>query len=238
MPLKELGLAYYHNNQIASGKETPTKERSEIMGLSRKFLSALGIEDEKAEQIWEAHKDTINVIRNERDDFKDKAEKFDTVQKQLNDANKMIEDYENNDNNAWKVKYDALREENEKLKSDFEGFKAETTAKETKSAKEKAYRDLLKEAGVSEKRIDSVLKVTDLDKIELDDEGKIKDTDSKKKDIQTEWADFITSESTKGAETSTPPQNTGGAEPRKSRAAELVAKYRSEHYGNEPSKEE
>lgn len=208
------------------------------MGLSRKFLSALGIEDEKADQIWEAHQDTINVIRDERDTFKDKAEKFDAVQKQLNSANKKIEDYEKSGDNAWQVKYEAMVEERDKLKAEFDSFKTETTAKETKAAKEKAYRDLLKEAGVSEKRIDSVLRVTDLDKVELDGEGKIKDIDSKKKDIQTEWADFIASESTKGAETPTPPQNTGGVEPRKSRAQELVAKYRNEHYGNELSKEE
>ena len=68
---------------------------------------------------------------------------------------------------------------------------------------------MLKEIGVSEKRIDAVMKVTDLDAIELDEQGAIKDLDKAKENAQTEWSDFIQTTTTKGADTSTPPTNTG-----------------------------
>ena len=105
----------------------------------------------------------------------------------------------------WKTKYDALKE-------DFESYKSEISAKETKATKENAYRELLKEAGVSEKRIDVVLKVSDIDGLEIDENGKIKDSDKLIDGIKTEWADFITTQETRGAKTSTPPDNNGGTE--------------------------
>ena len=61
-----------------------------------------------------------------------------------------------------------------------------------------------------EKRIKSVLKVADIDSIELDENGTIKDADALKKAIKEEWEDFIPSDETKGASTSTPPANNGG----------------------------
>lgn len=100
----------------------------------------------------------------------------------------------------WKTKYDAL-------KGDFEAFKADQAKKEVHASKEKAYRELLKEAGISEKRLDSILKVSNVDNIELDDNGAVKDADKLTNSIQTEWADFIVTTTTKGAETATPPAN-------------------------------
>ena len=64
---------------------------------------------------------------------------------------------------------------------------------------------------MSEKRMDAILKVSDLDGFDLDEEGKIKDAKKVTEAVKEEWADFIVKESTKGAETSTPPANGGGA---------------------------
>ena len=54
------------------------------------------------------------------------------------------------------------------------------------------------------------MKVSDVDAIEFDDDGKIKGADDLTKSIKSEWADFITTTETKGAETPTPPSNNGG----------------------------
>src|SRR5699024_6665472 len=105
---------------------------------------------------------------------------------------------------SWKVKYEAIKEE-------FEGYKTEQTKKESHAAKEKAYRALLQEAGVSEKRLESVLKVSDVDSVELDDKGAIKGADKLTESIKSEWADFITTTETRGANTSNPPANNGVA---------------------------
>ena len=104
----------------------------------------------------------------------------------------------------WKTKYQAL-------KDDFDAYKTEQVSKETRTAKEKAYRALLQEAGVSEKRLESVLKVSDVDSVELDEKGAIKGADKLAESIKSEWADFITTTQTRGANTSNPPANNSGA---------------------------
>ena len=53
------------------------------MAVTRKLLKALGIEDEKADQILEAHTETVNEIREERDRYKADAEQLPGVQQEL-----------------------------------------------------------------------------------------------------------------------------------------------------------
>ena len=197
------------------------------MALSRKFLSALGLEGDKVDEIITAHSETVDALKEERDKAKKEAEnlkeevqklktdadKLPDLQKEITELKKAAEEAEaENGENAWKVKYDAMVEERDQIKADFDKYKSDTTAKETKAAKEKAYRALLKEVGVTEKRIDSVIRVTDLEKIELDDDGKAKDASELKKAIKEDWADFIPVKSEQGAETATPPEtHTGSA---------------------------
>lgn len=171
------------------------------MALTRKMLKAMGIEDEKIDQIIEAHSETIAALKEERDSYKDDASKLKDVQAQLDKANEAIEA---GSKDAYKVKYDALKEE-------YENYKTEQAAKETKATKTSAYKALLKETGISEKRIEAVLKVSDIDSIELDKDGKIKNVDKLKDAIKTEWSDFIQSASTQGAQTAQPPASTGGS---------------------------
>lgn len=168
------------------------------MALTRRMLKAMGISDEQVDEIIAAHTETVDALKEQRDQYKADAEKLPEIQKQLDKANS---DLEAAGKDAYKVKYEALKEE-------FEGYKSEQTAKETRNAKERAYRELLKAAGVTEKRIDSVVRVSDLDGLELDDKGAIKDADKLTESIKTEWADFIPTTTTQGAQTATPPTTT------------------------------
>lgn len=196
------------------------------MALSRRFLTALGIEEEKVEEIINAHSETVTALKKERDDareqsdklkadteqYKAEAKKVPELEKKVAELEKAAEDYEKeNGADAWKLKYEAMVEERDSVKAEFDKFKSETSEKETKAAKEKAYRALLKEAGVSEKRIDSVVKVTDLEKVELDKDGNIKGKDDHINTIKEDWADFIATTTQTGASTATPPANTGGS---------------------------
>lgn len=164
------------------------------MSLTRKMLKAMNIEEEKIDQIIEAHTETVDGFKDKLNDYKDKAEKYDGVKKELDDLK--------DGDNDWQKKY-------EKEHSDFEAYKTDITAKETKRTKEHAYRELLRGAGVSEKRLDAILKVTNLDSVELDKDGKIKDADKHTETVKTEWADFVETTSTQGANTANPPANTG-----------------------------
>lgn len=169
--------------------------------ITRKFLRALGIEDENVQdQLVCAYREEIDALTEERDSLKAKVEKLHEVEKERDTLKAQLDE---NGENPFEGKFKALKKE-------FDDYKADVTAKETKRAKKHEYKALLKEAGVNEKRIDSVLKVTNLDDVELDENGKIKDRDKLKDTIKTEWADFLVETSVQGAKTATPPANNGG----------------------------
>lgn len=167
------------------------------MALTRKFLSALGIEEAKIDEIISAHVDTVNVLKEQRDGYKADADKLPAVQKALDDlkASQSGED-------PYKAKY-------EKKAKEFDDYKKGVEAKELKRSKSTAYKQVLKELDAS--HVDSILKASqsELEKIELDEDGKIKDVDKLKEAIKKEWADFIVAEGQQGANTATPPANEG-----------------------------
>lgn len=147
------------------------------MALTRKFLAALGIEDDKVDEIIQAHTETVNGLKDEIEKYKTDAEKLPGVTKERDDLKKAADEADGK--NPFKVKYDALKE-------DFANYKKDVEAKESKAKKGTAYKALLKEAGVSEKRIDAILKVSDVDGLEFDDEGKVKNSADLVKAIQSE----------------------------------------------------
>lgn len=176
------------------------------MGLTRKALIAMGIEEEKAAQICEWHSEDMSRVNDELKAAKANAEKLKEDSEKLAKVEKELSDLKEKEAHP-----DAFKEKYDKLKKEYDTYKGEVTAKETKAAKSKAYRDMLKDIGISEKRLDSVMRVADLDSIELDEDGNIKDVDNLKKSAKNEWADFIESTGKKGAETPTPPASTGGS---------------------------
>lgn len=192
------------------------------MALTRKMLAAMDIPAEKIDEIISAHSETVNAIKTERDELKAAADKLPAVEKDLEKANAELETFRSGD---WEKKYTDL-------KSEYEGFKTDTAKKAETVAKENAYKQLLLDAGISEKRVASVMKVSSLDEVKLDKDGKIEGADKLTENVKSEWADFIVTTGQQGAQTATPPENTGGDVSKPSRAAQLVAQYRNEHYGN------
>lgn len=169
-----------------------------MASLKRSFLTAMGIDAEKVDEIINVHTEVVNEIKNERDKYKSQAEELPAVKKELETLK------QSGDKDPYKVKYEALKEEHEKLKTDIKD-------KETRQAKETAYLNLLKEVGIAEKRMKSVLRCADLDSIKLDKDGKIEGADDLKSSIKTEWEDFIDTTGSKGASPATPPANNGGS---------------------------
>ena len=165
------------------------------MSLTRKMLKAMGIEEEKIDQIIEAHSETVDSLKADRDSYKEDAEKLKDVQKELDDLKAKGDD-------GWKEKHD-------KLKDEFEKYKTDVQAKETKAAKEAAYRAILKDANLSEKGIEKAIKYAEWDKIELGEDGKLKGANDHIKAAREEWAEYVTTTTTTGAKTSTPPANNG-----------------------------
>lgn len=171
------------------------------MALTRKFLTALGIDEAKVDEIITAHTEVTDALKAERDKFKADAGKYAAVQAELDGIKAQAA--KDGGKNPYQVKYEALKEE-------FDKYKSDTETKATKAKKESAYRKLLKDAGVTEKRLDAVLRVSDFDGIEFDGDGKIKDADKLTESIKKEWADFIPQQSQQGAPSQNPPSTTTG----------------------------
>lgn len=159
------------------------------MALTRKMLKAMGIEDEKIDQIVEAHTETVEALKNERDELKQKAGEFERVQKELDDFKKASQSGE-----EWKEK--------------FEKLSAEVEAGKKHSAVTEAYKKLLKDNGVDVRRIDTVLRADNADiiKLELDKDGGIVGADKLSEKIKAEWADFIPKNVEIKTTPSTPPE--------------------------------
>ena len=166
------------------------------MSLTRKMLKAMGIEEEKIDQIIEAHSETVDSLKADRDSYKEDAEKLKDVQKELDDLKAKGDD-------GWKERHD-------RLKAEFDQYKNNVQEKETKAAKEAAYRAILKDANLSEKGIEKAVKYAEWDKIELGEDGKLKGANDHIKAVREEWAEYVTTTTTTGAKTSTPPANNGG----------------------------
>lgn len=166
------------------------------MALTRKFLKAMGIEDEKIDQIIEAHTETTEALKAERDKFKGEADDAGSLKSELEALKK------NNSNSSdYEAKYKELEKE-------FKTYKADIENKEAFSRKSEAYRKLLKDSGISEKRIDSVLRLAKadgiIDKIQFDGDN-VKDTDGIMTAIKTDYADYIEIQSQNGAKVPNPP---------------------------------
>jgi hypothetical protein len=73
-----------------------------------------------------------------------------------------------------------------------------------------AYRELLKKAKISDNYIDDIMGLPFIDGFELDDKGQVKNADKLIESLQTKHSSFVEKKFTKGAETETPPDNTGG----------------------------
>lgn len=163
------------------------------MALTRKFLKALGIEDEKIDQIIDAHTETVEGLKA----YKADAEKLADVQKELETLKAKGDD-------GFKQKYNDLKSEYDKFKADVEN------AKKLES-KKAAYKELVKDAGLSEKGLEKALKYADWNNIEVDDEGKIKNSKDHLKSLKEEWAEYVVKQGETGANTNTPPANNGGS---------------------------
>lgn len=180
------------------------------MALTRKLLRSMGIEDDKIDQIIEAHSDTVNALKDERDQAKEEAAEVPTLREELEKLKAAPHD-------DYKAKYE---EEHEA----FESFKAKAAQADAERQKASLYRKALVDAGVDPKRVDAIMRVADLSEVEVED-GKLKDGDALTEGIKTEWADFIVQTGTKGAKPENPPTGDPGEKEPSSLKEALAQKY-------------
>ena len=173
------------------------------MAFTRKFLSAMGIEAEKVDEIISAHVEVVDGLKAERDNYKADADKLKVVQKELDKVKEEIA--KNGDGET------VLKADYDKLKQEFDSYKADVTEKETKAAKETAVRAYYESKNITGKNLEIAMRGsrTEIDGIEIAG-GKIKDTTALDALIGGDFAGLVSTTTTKGANTATPPTNNGG----------------------------
>lgn len=177
------------------------------MALTRKSLSAMGIEPEKIDEIITLHSETVEALKEQRDGYKAEADKVPEIEKERDDISKELD----------KLKKDVAKDEPykqkyEDVKKEFEGYKADITAKDTKAKVTEAFKSVLKDAKIADKYVNVIVKATDMSDYKLDDDGNLEGADKVKDDVAKEWAEFIeTTEKKSTKKTETPPSNNGGS---------------------------
>ena len=174
------------------------------MALSRKMLKAMGIEDEKIDQIIEAHVETTDSLKADRDKYKEEAEKISDVQKELEAVKKERDELQEkvDADDSYKAKYESEH-------AAFEEFKTGVNAEKEDAKKASAYKALLKKAGISDKRHDAILKLNKYKDLTLDENGEAVDADKIVDALKDEWSEFVVTTRTEGAKTENPPVNNG-----------------------------
>lgn len=166
--------------------------------FGRKWLAGIIRNDdlspeEKEQAIMDGHIAVTDGIKDDRDKWKEQAEKVPDLQKQIDSFN---------GGEDWKKKY----EDEHKA---FEDFKKSETAKATENKIRSAYKKLLMDEKISEEWADKICRLEDFSKMKLDAEGNLADLDSIRSRVQKEYGGYILTTSTKGAVVETPPKTSG-----------------------------
>lgn len=157
--------------------------------LTRKFLTALGIESEKVDEIISAHTDTLEEIKQERDTLKtDHAaavSERDKLQKRVEALEKTGGDIA-------------------KLQKEYDDYKAQVESDRLNAGKTQAVREALRKAGAREQFIDLLLKEVDLEKTEMEGD-KLKDAKAVIDPVKAKFGDVFGTVKNRGHEPLNPP---------------------------------
>lgn len=168
------------------------------MALTRKFLKALGIEDDKIDEIVAAHGETVTALKAEIDEAKQGASGLDAVTKERDRYKADLEALQKTSGDAAKVQ------------AEYDAYKAQVEKDKTAAQKGAALDAVLKEAGVERESFRTQLgKGWDMDTIELED-GKVKDKAALISRIKADYPDFIGTAHTEGTKPLTPPHGDNG----------------------------
>lgn len=179
------------------------------MAFTRKMLKALGIEDEKIEQIIEAHTEVTDGLKEQIETFRADADRLKTVEAELEELKAKGDD--------------GLADKYEKLEKEFKEYRASVETKAEMEAKEKAFRELL-QGIIKDTHIDTVIDTRKAQAIIAEMEmadGKIANPDAISEAVRSNWGGYVATTTTKKAGAETPPANNGGTTLTKEQIAQI-----------------
>lgn len=167
--------------------------------LTRKMLKAMSIDDEKIDQIIEAHTETVDGLKDKLKAAEAKAADYDDVVKER-DALK-----ENSGEDLKKKLAD--------LKKEYADYKKDVESKATMEAKQKAVRAYLESKGITGANLEIAMRGVKDEINAAEVEGdKLKDTAALDALIGGDFKSLIVTQSKQGVPAANPPKN-GGAKP-------------------------
>lgn len=181
------------------------------MSLTRKALTAMGIEGEKIDQIIELHMETVNGLKDQVANLKIEADKLPAISKELSDLKAT-----QNNPDEYKEKYESEHEA-------FELFKKNIENEKLNSLKVTTFKQLLKENNIREDKMDLIMRTVKLDDLKLNKDNTFADKENLTKSILKDWSDFVEHTEVKGTNTATPPIGVGESNP----YSDNVAKFRN-----------
>ena len=186
------------------------------MALTRSMLKGMNLTEEQVSAIIDAHKETVDALKEQRDNYKAEAEKLPGVQQQL-DAIKNGKD--------WKAEFDREHEA-------FEAYKKDTAGKEALATKKRLHRSILvDDLKIDKDDADLIMAGTDYNSINLNDDGtQLADTENVKKAISEKYKRYIPAIDSKGTPPATPPNGNGGGT-NGDEIRKLTAKWHASKYG-------
>lgn len=166
------------------------------MSITRKALVAMGIENEKAEQLLDMHLETVNGLKEVITSLKTENERIPTLSDELKQLKALKEQSDD-----YKVKY-------ESEKSEFENFKKKLEIEKTDEAKKKAYRDLLEKNNIRKDKMDLIMRTVRLSDLNLQEDNTLENSEELNKSILKDWSDFVEHTAVKGTNAANPPIST------------------------------
>lgn len=165
--------------------------------LTRKMLKAMSIDDEKIDQIIEAHTETVDGLKDKLKAAEAKAADYDDVVKERDDLKAKSGD-------DFKKKY----EDEHKAFSDY---KKDQEAKATAAVRDKAVEAYFEGKNITGENKKLAMRAAreEINALVMDGE-KIKDTASLDKLVENDLKGLVVKTSKNGAPTVTPPKSGGG----------------------------
>ena len=182
------------------------------MSLTRKFLKALGIEEDKIEEIITAHGETVTALKAEIEQAKQGAEDLAAIAKERDTLKQRVEALEKANGDAAKVQ------------ADFDAYKQQVETEKTNAGKKALIKKALEAANANPAAIDLMIGTVDLDKVELEGES-LKDTEAVLKPIKEAHAALFGEIKPAGTPPLNPPAGDGKPAAPASIAEALHQKY-------------
>ena len=166
------------------------------MALTRKLLKSFGLEEGIIDSIIDAHTETVDALKQQRDTAQAEADKVAAITKERDDA------------------LDKLSKAGDaaKIQADFDAYKQQIADEKAAAQTDADVLSLLKEAGIQRESFQQLAsKSFDRSKIKRNEDGSISNRQELLDGIKTDFADCIATQQQQGTPPNNPP--TGGGTP-------------------------